>query len=272
MVARDESVRGRVVAVTGGGTGIGSAIAERFADDGATVIVLGRRSGPIQEVADRIGGDAVVADASDTASARAAIETIRARHGRLDVLVANAGGHGFSAVGDTSDADWQAAMTVNLSTAFVMAREALPSLEAHGGGEIIVVSSLAGLFAGPSVAGYTVGKHALIGLTKSLARDYGRRGVRVNAICPGWVRTPMADAEMTEFARHAPGMESPADGYAAVTADVPLGRPADPEEIAAIARFLGSRQSSYMTGAVLVADGGAHIVDLPTLAFAHAGM
>ncbi|UBH05713.1 3-oxoacyl-ACP reductase [Leucobacter sp. Psy1] len=272
MVARDEGVQGRVVVVTGGGTGIGAAIAQRFADDGATVVVLGRRRGPIEEVAARIGGIAITADASEAASARAAVQEVVSRFGRLDVLVANAGGHGFSAVGETSDEDWQAAITVNLSTAFVMAREALPALEADGGGEIVVISSLAGLFAGPSVAGYTVGKHALIGLTKSLARDYSRRGVRVNAICPGWVRTPMADAEMDEFASHAPEIGDRAAGYAAVTSDVPLGRPGEPEEIAAIARFLGSRQSSYMTGAVLVADGGAHIVDLPTLAFEQAGM
>ena len=121
------------------------------------------------------------------------------------------------------------------------------------------------------MAGYTVGKRALIGLTRTLARDYGRQGVRVNAVCPGWVQTPMADAEMDEFAEHA-GLASREDAYAAVVADVPLGRPAQPREIAAIVRFLGSAESSYMTGAVLVADGGAHIVDVPTLAFDHAGM
>lgn len=272
MVVRDEGVRGRVVIVTGGGTGIGAAVAERYASEGAIVVVVGRRREPLDEIAARTGATAITADASDAASARAAVDAVLDRFGRIDVLVANAGGHGFSAVGDTSDADWEASISVNLSTAFVMAREALPALVADGGGEIVIVSSLAGLFAGPSVAGYTVGKHALIGLTNSLARDYSRSGVRVNAVCPGWVRTPMADAEMDEFAEHAPEIGDRADAYAVVTRDVPLGRPGDPEEIAAIVRFLGSRQSSYMTGAVIVADGGAHIVDLPTLAFEHAGM
>ncbi|KKI20011.1 MULTISPECIES: SDR family NAD(P)-dependent oxidoreductase [unclassified Leucobacter] len=269
-------VQGRVVAITGGGTGIGAAVAERFAAEGATVVVLGRRREPIEAVAQRIGGTAIVADAADGASARAAVAEIVRRFGRLDVLVANAGGHGFSSVGETSDADWDAAISVNLSTAFVMARESLPALidaaAEHGGAQIVIVSSLAGLFAGPSVAGYTVGKHALIGLTRSLARDYGAKGVRVNAICPGWVRTPMADAEMDEFAQAAPEIADRAAGYAAVTRDVPLGRPAEPAEIASIARFLGSAQSSYVTGSVLVADGGAHVVDLPTIAFEHAGM
>ena len=276
MGSKDSDVQGRVVVITGGGTGIGAAIAERYADDGATVVIVGRRREPLEEVAARIGATAVVADASDGASARAAVAEVVERFGGIDVLVANAGGHGFAAVGDTSDDDWDSAIKVNLSTAFVMAREALPALlgdgNARSGGEIVIVSSLAGLFAGPSVAGYTVGKHALIGLTRSLARDYSRKGVRVNAVCPGWVRTPMADAEMDEFASHAPEIADRAAGYAAVTRDVPLGRPAEPAEIASIVRFLGSSQSSYMTGAVLVADGGAHIVDLPTVAFEHAGM
>ena len=276
MGSKDSDVQGRVVVITGGGTGIGAAIAERYADDGATVVIVGRRREPLEDVAARIGATAVVADASDGASARAAVAEVVERFGGVAVLVANAGGHGFAAVGDTSDDDWDAAIKVNLSTAFVMAREALPALLGDGngrsGGEIVVVSSLAGLFAGPSVAGYTVGKHALIGLTRSLARDYSRKGVRVNAVCPGWVRTPMADAEMDEFASHAPEIADRAAGYAAVTRDVPLGRPAEPAEIASIVRFLGSSQSSYMTGAVLVADGGAHIVDLPTVAFEHAGM
>ncbi|MBL3687556.1 SDR family oxidoreductase [Leucobacter zeae] len=288
MTSGSSGVRNRVVVITGGGTGIGAAIAERYASEGARVVVVGRRREPLEEVAGRIGAVAVVADASDGASARAAVAEIVERFGTIDVLVANAGGHGFSPVGETSDDDWEAAIRVNLSTAFVMAREALPALlgtgaepgaeagaadpERSAGGQIVIVSSLAGLFAGPSVAGYTVGKHALIGLTRSLARDYSRSGVRVNAVCPGWVRTPMADAEMDEFAAHAPEIADRAAGYAAVTRDVPLGRPAEPSEIAAIVRFLGSSESSYMTGAVLVADGGAHIVDLPTVAFEHAGM
>jgi meso-butanediol dehydrogenase / (S,S)-butanediol dehydrogenase / diacetyl reductase len=264
------SVSGRVVVITGGGTGIGAAIAERFAAEGAHVVVVGRRREPLEQVAREVGAVPVVADAADGAEARAAVEAVLSRFGRIDVLVANAGGHGFSAVAETDDAAWDAAIRANLTTAFTMARESLPALiEAKG--QIVIVSSIAGLFAGPSVAGYTVGKHALLGLTKSLARDYGTVGVRVNAVCPGWVQTPMADEEMDEFAAHA-GLASREEAYAAVTRDVPLRRPAQPSEIAALVRFLGSGESSYMTGSVLVADGGAHIVDVPTIAFDHAGM
>ncbi|MDL9980208.1 SDR family NAD(P)-dependent oxidoreductase [Microbacterium sp. ASV49] len=263
-------VAGKVVVITGGGTGIGAAIAERYAAEGAHVVVVGRRREPLDEVAQRTGALAVVADAADAASARAAVTEVLSHFGRIDVLVNNAGGHGFSPVGETDDAGWASSLQANLNTAFVMSRECLPALiEAKG--QIVVISSLAGLFAGPSVAGYTVGKHALIGLTKTLARDYGKHGVRVNAVCPGWVQTPMADAEMDEFASHA-SLDSRGDAYATVTADVPLRRPAQPSEIASVVRFLGSGESSYMNGAVLVVDGGAHIVDLPTIAFDHAGM
>ncbi|AXL11570.1 SDR family oxidoreductase [Microbacterium foliorum] len=264
------SVAGRVVVITGGGTGIGAAIAERYAAEGAHVVVVGRRVEPLRAVEAAVGAHPIVADAADTVSARAAVAEVLATFGRLDVLVANAGGHGFSPVADTDDDSWEAAIRANLTTAFIMAREALPALiEAKG--QIVIVSSLAGLFAGPSVAGYTVGKHALIGLTRTLARDYGRQGVRVNAICPGWVQTPMADDEMDEFATHA-GLASREEAYAAVTADVPLRRPAQPAEIASVVRFLGSGESSYVTGAVIVADGGSHVVDVPTIAFDHAGM
>lgn len=258
-------VAGKVVVVTGGGTGIGAAVAERFTAEGAHVAVLGRRPEPLQRVADELGALPVVADAADTTSARAAVSAVLDRFGRIDVLVANAGGHGFASVLDTDDDAWDAALRANLTTAFTTARECLPAL-VESRGSIVIVSSLAGLFAGPGVAGYTVGKHALVGLTRTLARDYGAQGVRVNAVCPGWVRTPMADAEMDELADRS-GLASREEGYARVTRDVPLGRPAEPAEIASAIRFLGSGESSYLTGAVLVVDGGAHIVDLPTIAF-----
>lgn len=261
----------RVVVITGGGTGIGAAAAARYASEGAKVVLVGRRPGPIDETAQCLGGTAIVADASDGESARAAVARVLELFGRIDVLIANAGGHGFNSVGETDDATWEASIRANLTTAFTMSREALPAL-IESRGQIVVVSSLAGLFAGPSVAGYTTTKHALIGLTRSMARDYGKVGVRVNAVCPGWTRTPMADAEMDEFMDHVPEIGSRDEAYGRVTRDVPLRRAGEPEEIASVIRFLGSNESSYMTGAVLLVDGGAHVVDLPTVAFDHAGM
>ncbi|WP_028709565.1 SDR family NAD(P)-dependent oxidoreductase [Propionicicella superfundia] len=267
---RSTDQSGRVVLISGGGTGIGAAVAERFATEGAQVVLVGRRPEPLRAVAERVGGAWLTADVSDATQVKDVVARVLADFGRLDVVVANAGGHGFSAVGDTDDDGWAQSLQANLTTAFVLTRESLPAL-VESGGQIVIVSSLAGVAAGPSVAGYTVGKHALIGLTRSLARDYGPRGVRTNAICPGWVQTPMADAEMDEFREHA-GLASRDAAYAAVTADVPLRRPARPAEIAAAVRFLGSAESSYVNGAVLLVDGGAHMVDVPTIAFDHAGM
>lgn len=255
-----------VAVVSGGGTGIGAAAARRFAAEGARVVLLGRRREPLEAVAAEVGGLALPCDTSDRQQTDGAFARILAEYGRVDAVVANAGGHGLGTVAETSDEAWDVSFRTNVSTAFVLARSALPAL-AESRGSIVVVSSLAGLFAGPGVAGYTVGKHALLGLTRSLARDYGRSGIRVNAVCPGWVRTPMADEEMDDFARQA-GLASREEGYAIVSKDVPLGRPAEPEEIASVIRFLASPDASYVTGATLVVDGGAHIVDLPTTALA----
>ncbi|WP_375405423.1 SDR family NAD(P)-dependent oxidoreductase [uncultured Amnibacterium sp.] len=253
-----------VVLITGAGTGIGAAAAERFAREGADVVVTGRRLEPLQVVAARVGGVAVAVDVADSVQANDLVQRVLDRFGRLDVLVANAGGHSLGRVGDMTDEDWAQDLRANVSTAFMIARAALPAL-IESRGSVVVVSSLAGLFAGPSVAGYTIGKHALIGLTRSLARDYGRFGVRVNAICPGWVRTPMADVEMDDFARAA-GIGDREAAYGCVVTNVPLGRVGEAEEIAGTIRFLASDDASYITGAVLVVDGGAHVVDVPTTA------
>src|SRR5579884_3388215 len=191
-------LKGKTVLITGGGTGIGAATAQRFASEGAHVVVVGRRREPLEKVAARTGALVAVADAANATQIGGAVRSAVERFGSLDVVVANAGGHGLSTVGDTDDAEWEQSLRINLTTAFTTVRAALPELIRRRG-TVVIVSSLAGLFAGPAVAGYTVGKHALIGLTRSLARDYGQRGVRVNAVCPGWVRTPMADGEMDEF-------------------------------------------------------------------------
>jgi NAD(P)-dependent dehydrogenase (short-subunit alcohol dehydrogenase family) len=255
----------KVALITGGGTGIGAAVARRLAEEGAKVVLMGRRAGPLEAVAGPIGADVVAGDAADAADVRRAITLATDRHGGLDLLIANAGGHGLGSALDTDDRGWAEATRLNLDTAFVCAREALPQLIARRGA-VVMVSSIAGLFAGPEVAGYVTMKHALIGLTRSLARDYGRQGVRVNAICPGWVRTAMADEQMQVLVeKH--DLNTIDEAYALVTRDVPLGRPAEPEEIASVIAFLASGEAAMMTGSVTVVDGGAGSVDLPTLAF-----
>ena len=130
---------------------------------------------------------------------RRVVQVARERFGGLDHLVANAGGHGFSAVGRTDDAEWAASLHANLTTAFVSVRKCLPELS-ETRGSIVIVSSIAGLAAGPDTAGYTTAKHALLGLTRSIARDYGPVGIRATC-APGWTKTPMADGEMRNWRR-----------------------------------------------------------------------
>lgn len=256
--------------VSGGGTGIGAAVAQRFRRDGAEVVILGRRIEPLRGVAERLGAVPFAVDVASPEALRPVLEEVAARFGGIDVVVANAGGHGFADLASTSDEEWETSLRINLTTAFVLARESIAQLSARSG-QLVVISSLAGIAAGPHTLGYTTTKHALIGLMRSIARDHGGAGVRANAVCPGWVTTPMADEEMDAFAEAA-GLAGRDAAYAEVTRDVPLGRPAHPDEVASVVRFLGSAESSYVSGAVLVVDGGAHVVDVPTIPFARAGL
>lgn len=256
----------RVVVITGAGTGIGEACARMLSADGDTPVLIGRRAEPLERVAAATGGYVLTGDAADETVWAGFIEQITARFGGVDALLACAGGHGIGSATQTRDSQWQAAMRANLDSAFHSARACLPSLVQRRG-SIVLLGSIASLAAGPQVCGYTTAKHALIGLTRSLANDYGPAGVRVNCVCPGWVKTPMADAEMEPLMAHYG--ENREAAYARVCADVPLRRPATADEIANVCRFLISPDASIITGAAIVADGGSSIVDVPTLAFAH---
>lgn len=256
---------GKTALITGGGTGIGAAVARRIRSEGGNVALVGRRREPLQAVADEIGAAVFAADASDGASMKAAVSGIVEQFGGLDILIANAGGHGVGPTISMSDETWALAVQLNLNTAFVSARESLPALIERKG-NIVVLASIAGLFAGPDAAGYVTMKHGCIGLAKSLARDYGRLGVRTNTVCPGWVTTAMADDQMAALARMR-GLASIEEAYALVTKDVPLGRPADAEDVSNVVCFLASGEAAMVNGAVVTVDGGAGTVDLPTLAF-----
>jgi len=258
---------GKVAVITGAGTGIGAATAARFAAEGAAVVLTGRRPGPLREVAASLGDRAIAvpADAADTAAMTALVETAVARFGGVDILVANAGGLGAGTAADVTEDAWEQSLRANVTTCLAAARACLPELVRRCGC-VVVVSSIAGLAASPESVGYVTGKHALVGLGRSMARDFGPRGVRVNIVCPGWVRTPMADEEMDDLAglRGLAGREA---AYKLATAQVPLRRPAEPGEVAAAVAFLVSAHASAVTGAVLTVDCGARAVDLPTIAF-----
>jgi len=252
--------------ITGGGTGIGAAVARRIRREGGNVVLVGRRPEPLRAVADEIGATVITTDAADGIAMRKALETVVETFGGLDILIANAGGHGVGPTISMSDETWDLAVRLNLNTAFVSARESLPYLIKNKG-NIVVLASIAGLFAGPDAAGYVTMKHACIGLAKSLARDYGRKGVRTNTVCPGWVTTDMADEQMQMIVEKF-RLKSIEEAYALVTKDVPLGRPASTEDVANAVCFLASSDASMINGAILTVDGGAGTVDLPTLAFA----
>jgi meso-butanediol dehydrogenase / (S,S)-butanediol dehydrogenase / diacetyl reductase len=256
---------GKTAFITGGGTGIGAAVARRMAADGAKVVLMGRRREPLEAVTRELGGLVVQGDAADAKAVRAALAEVHEKIGPVDILVANAGGHGVGPTVTMSDETWALATRTNLDTAFVCARECLPDLIAQKG-NIVVVASIAGLFAGPAAAGYVTMKHACVGFGKSLARDYGRQGVRTNTICPGWVATAMADEQMQVIVDKR-GLASIDEAYKLVTKDVPLGRPATPEEVSNVICFVASDEASMMNGSILTVDGGATVVDLPTLAF-----
>lgn len=251
--------------ITGAGGGIGAATARRLAEDGFGVCLSGRRTAPLEVLAQELDGIAVSADTSKPNEIEAAVAATVERYGRLGAVVCCAGTGASGAVADQTLERWNHVIATNLTGAFLACRAALPHL-VRTRGAVVTISSLGGLRVAPQSAAYCASKAGLIMLTQSIAFDYGPHGVRANCICPGWIRTEMADAAMQSLAETSgTGRE---EAYRKAVAEVPERRVGRPEEVADAAAWLVSPRASYVNGAVITIDGGAAIVDAASLAFA----
>jgi NAD(P)-dependent dehydrogenase (short-subunit alcohol dehydrogenase family) len=244
----------KAIVVTGGAMGIGRAVCELAAERGASVAIFDRDEEAGSAVCEGIvsgGGDAVFfpVDVADTSAVEEAVADAFERFGRIDSLVVSAGIQRYGTAVTTTEEQWKEVLGVNLRGAWNAARFCIPHIKAAGGGTVVNVSSVQALASQQNVLAYTVSKHGLIGLTRSIAMDFAKDGIRSNAVCPGTVDTPMPE--------WAASLDpDPQSVYDACNRMHPLGRIAQPREIAEVALFLAHSSSSFVTGAVWTADGG----------------
>ncbi len=245
----------KVALITGAGTGIGRAIALQFAREGAKVALLGRRPEPLQRVAAEVAasaGDALAmpADVTRASDIARALQAILARFGTLNVVVNNAGAVHAGTIEKTSEAEFDHLFSANVKSTFLVSRAALPELRKAGGGSIVNIGSFVGLVGLPNRAVYSAAKGAVTQLTRSMALDYASEHIRVNCICPNATETEMLASAMAQYPDPAAEMKRRA-------ANIPIGRLGQPEDVAHLAVYLASDESSWMTGAAIPLDGGA---------------
>ena len=236
---------GKVAVVTGGNRGIGRGIAQGLAREGATVALTARAAGAAEKAAQEIGGGAfgVACDVRSLDAVQRLFREVEKRAGGADILVNNAGIGVFGPVADMAPDDWRAVIETNLSSVFYTCRAVARPMMKKRGGAIVNVSSIVGLHGNMGQANYGASKAGIIGFTKSLARELGSRGVRANVVAPGYIHTRLTDV-------------LPEEATETMLTNTPLGRLGDPEDVAGAVRFLCSDESSFITGAVLLVDGG----------------
>jgi 2-keto-3-deoxy-L-fuconate dehydrogenase len=244
----------KVALVTGAGSGLGQAIAEKFAAAGAFVYCTDRNAETVAATVDRIrraGGqaEALTHDVTNEADCARVGDTVHARHNRLDILMNNAGIGHVGTMLTTTGADLDRVLGVNVRGVFNVTKVFLPRMIERGRGSIIHMASTTGVVGVRDRLAYGVSKHAVVGLTKSMALDHAKTGVRINCICPGRVETPFMMARINEY-------PDPKAAYREMSDTQAIGRMGQPEEIASVALFLASDESSFMTGSAVVADGG----------------
>jgi len=269
----DMKLGGKVALITGGGTGIGTAIAERFVAEGAKICITGRRQAMLDKVAQALPPKKVATCSGDVTKdedVKRMVETALTFGGRLDVVVNNAGIDPGGTVTDLDPEVWRRVIEVNLTGPFLVMKASIPHLIKGGGGSIINISSLGGLRCLPGMPAYCASKAALIMLSKQAALDYGAFKVRCNAVCPGATRTAMLEEALRPLAET---LGTDVDGvFTRISSNVPLHRVAAPDEVSGICTYLASDDSSFMTGSVLLLDGGASVVDISGAALSSVGV
>jgi 3-hydroxybutyrate dehydrogenase len=240
--------------ITGGGTGIGAAAAEVLAAEGAAVSVLGRRMEPLEAVADRVGGKAFQCDVTDGTAIERAFAAARAANGPIDILIVNAGIAESAPFHKMSRESWDRIIGTNLTAAFDCSREAIADVLASQNGRLIYVASVASLRGIPYAAQYGASKHGLLGLMRSLAAEYAKTSLTVNAVCPGYVDTPMTDQSIARVQKLTG--RSDEESRAAITNMNASGRLVDPKGIAEMILMLALPVSRDINGAALTIDGG----------------